>query len=71
MATKRLKRFNKKTRRVRNKPRQKSGKRWVTAIVAAETTLRRTGSYDKARQSLRNQALLNARRLFGSIGERL
>ena len=71
MATKRLKRFNTKTRRVRNKPRRKSSKPWVTAVFAAESTLRRTGSYDKARQSLRHQALSNARRLFGSIGERL
>lgn len=71
MTTKRLKRINKKTRRVRTNKRRKSGKHWVTVVGAAESTLRRTGSYEKARQTLKNQALSNARRLFGSIDERL
>lgn len=71
------KRFGKKTRRVRNKSnkrgksKSRSGRQWITAVGAAEMTLRRTGSYDKARQTLRNQALSNARRLFGAVGERL
>jgi len=71
------KRFGKKTRRIRNKSnkrgksKSRSGRRWITAVGAAEETLRRTGSYDKARQTLRNQALSNARRLFGAVGERL
>lgn len=72
-------RFGKKTRRVRNKSnkrgksksKSRSGRQWITAVGAAEETLRRTGSYDKARQTLRNQALSNARRLFGAVGERM
>lgn len=68
-------RFGKKTRRVRIKSnkrgKSRSGRQWITAVGAAEMTLRRTGSYDKARQTLRNQALSNARRLFGAVGERM
>ena len=46
----------------------KTGKKWVTAIDAASSTLKKTGSINAARKSLRKQALNNARRLFGSIG---
>ena len=49
----------------------KKGKKWVTAITAAQTTLSKTGSISKARQALKVQALSNARRLFGSVGEKL
>jgi hypothetical protein len=49
----------------------KSGKQWTTAISAAAKTLQQTGSIEKARQSLRKQALANARKLFGSVGEKL
>jgi hypothetical protein len=49
----------------------KSGKQWTTAIAAASKTLKKTGSIVKARQSLRNQALSNARKLFGSVVEKL
>jgi len=49
----------------------KSGKQWTTAISAASKTLEKTGSITKARQSLRKQALSNARKLFGSVGENL
>jgi hypothetical protein len=44
-----------------------SGKKWVTAIDAAQSTLKKTGSINKAKSSLRKQALSNARKLFGSI----
>ena len=43
------------------------GKKWTTAIEAAESTLKNTGSISAAKQSLRKQALSNARKLFGSI----
>ena len=46
----------------------KPGKKWVTAIEAAKKTLHKTGSLSSARQSLKKQALTNARKLFGSIG---
>ena len=42
-------------------------KKWTTAIEAAQETLSKTGSLDKARSSLRKQALTNARKLFGSV----
>ena len=48
-----------------------SGKRWVTAIAAASKTLDRTGSIRVARKTLRRQALINARKLFGSVGEKM
>ena len=41
-------------------------KGWVTAVDAAERTLRHTGSLKKARSALRLQAYQNARKLFGS-----
>jgi len=57
---------NSKNRTMRkNKP----GKKWITAISAAENELKRTGSVQKARLTLRKQALTNARKLFGSIGK--
>jgi len=68
MATKR---YNKRTKRGRTKKRRNNGKKWVTAVSAADTVLRKTGSVDKARTTLRTQALRNARRLFGSVGEML
>jgi len=45
-------------------------KKWLTAVDAAQNTLKKTGSLSKARTSLRLQAYQNARKLFGSIGER-
>lgn len=50
------------------KPGKKTGKKWVTAIQAAQQTLSKTGSIEAARKSLRKQALTNARKLFGSVG---
>jgi hypothetical protein len=75
MATKRYKRNNKQTKRGRMQKRsrknRKYGNHWVTAVTAADSTLKRTGSYEQARETLRVQALRNARRLFGSVGEML
>lgn len=45
----------------------KPGKKWTTAIDAAKKTLDKTGSVKAAKQSLKKQALINARKLFGSI----
>jgi hypothetical protein len=45
----------------------KTGKKWITAIEAAQKTLKKTGSLEKAKKSLRKQALTNARKLFGSL----
>ena len=49
----------------------KQNKKWKTAIEAAQSTLTRTGSLKKAERALKIQALANARRLFGSVGEGL
>lgn len=45
----------------------KTGKKWTTAIEAAQKTLSKTGSLTAARKSLKKQALTNARKLFGSV----
>ncbi len=69
MATKRnrmsRRRQNKRTRKYGGK----KGKKWTTAIDAAQKTLEKTGSLSKAKASLRSQALANARKLFGTIGK--
>jgi len=57
-----------KSRRVRG-GKSKSGKKWTSAIESASQTLKKTGSIEAARASLRKQALSNARKLFGSIGK--
>jgi hypothetical protein len=67
MATKRNRQKKNKTRKMRGSKKTQSGKKWVTAIDAAQKTLDRTGSITAARESLRKQALFNARRLFGSV----
>lgn len=46
----------------------KTGKKWTTAISAAQKTLAKTGSLQAAKKTLRKQALTNARKLFGSVG---
>jgi hypothetical protein len=51
------------------KNRKNKTRRWRTAIEAAQITLTKTGSLNKARKSLRAQALANARRIFGSVGQ--
>jgi hypothetical protein len=45
----------------------KTSKKWVTAVDAAQATLKKTGSLSKARMALRMQAAKNARKLFGSV----
>ena len=50
---------------------KKSGKKWITAIDAAQKTLNKTGDIEAARKSLRKQALTNAKKLFGSISSTL
>ena len=61
------KRFKNSKKRMRKTQKQKSSKKWVTAMEAAQNTLSKTGSYKAAKKKLRNQALINAQRLFGSI----
>jgi hypothetical protein len=46
----------------------KTGKKWTTAIDAASHTLEKTGSISAAQKVLKKQALFNARKMFGSIG---
>ena len=66
MATKR----NRMSKRRQNKyTRKHGGKKWTTAIDAAQKTLKKTGSLKKAKKSLRSQALSNARKLFGTVGK--
>jgi hypothetical protein len=59
-------RRNKHNKKNRTK-RSKTGKKWITAISAAQKTLNKTGSFNKARLVFRAQALSNARKLFGAI----
>ena len=69
MATKRYKKskaLRRKTIKMRKVP--KTGKKWVTAIEAAQNRLEETGSITAAKEVLRKQALTNARKLFGSVG---
>ena len=72
MATRRnrmsRKNYNKHTRKYGG---QKKSKKWTTAIDAAQSTLKKTGSLKKAKASLRSQALSNARKLFGTVGKSL
>ena len=72
MATKRYTKRRKPNKRTQKKRKPvKKSKQWVTAVTAANATLKQTGSFDKAKEALRTQALRNARRLFGSVGEML
>lgn len=65
---------NKNTRTKKNKTNKRNnknyhgGKQWTTAIEAAQKTLKKTGSLKKAQKALKLQALSNARKLFGSVG---
>lgn len=54
--------------RKRRTLKKRTGKKWTTAIDAATKVLKKTGSIEAAKESLRKQALFNARKLFGSIG---
>jgi hypothetical protein len=67
MATRRYRKSRKHNRKSRKMRGGKPGKKWTTAIEAAQSTLKKTGSLDAARESLKTQALSNARKLFGSI----
>ena len=68
MTTRRNTTHKKRNKRFVKRYGGKTGKKWTTAIAAAQKTLRKTGSYEKAKQSLRKQALSNAKKLFGSVG---
>jgi hypothetical protein len=61
-----------KTRKMRggkkSNRKTKTGKKWTTAIDAASHTLEKTGSISAAQKVLKKQALFNARKMFGSIG---
>jgi hypothetical protein len=57
------------SRKMHGSRKNKSSKKWLTAIDAASKTLEKTGSITAAQESLRKQALFNARKLFGSIGK--
>lgn len=61
-----LKTKHRKTHKKKSRKMHKSRK-WITAIDAAQKTLVKTGDIKKARQSLKKQALYNARKLFGSV----
>lgn len=65
MQTRRHRSRKHKSRRMRG---GKTGKKWTTAIEAAQKTLAKTGSIQAAKKSLKKQALTNARKLFGSVG---
>jgi hypothetical protein len=67
MSTRRYKKTNKSNKSRRRKYGGKSGKKWTTAIESAQKTLKKTGSLNAARNSLRKQALTNAKKLFGSL----
>ena len=71
MATRRNKPTLKKTRTARKsgKKSRKPQRTWTTAIEAAQTELEKTGSVTKAHRALKAQALLNARKIFGSVGK--
>lgn len=58
---------NRKHKGTQKKYKKSSSKKWVTAIKAAQSTLKETGSLQKAKLALKKQALFNARKLFGSV----
>jgi len=62
-----MQRFTSKKRK-RGGKKNKTGKKWTTAIDAASKTLKKTGSLKAAKSVLNKQALQNARKLFGSVG---
>ena len=71
MATRANKYKKNKHNKTKKNKKMKKGKRWVTAINAAQKELNKSGSLNKARQALKVQALSNARKLFGSVGEQM
>jgi hypothetical protein len=63
-------RHNRKLKKNKSKKSKTHKKKWTTAVDAAQSALKKTGSLSKARTALRLQAYQNARKLFGSVGER-
>jgi len=63
MATQRYRKIKVK----RSGTKKHRGGKMKTALSAANITLKKTGSLNEAKKSLRKQALINARKLFGSI----
>jgi len=64
------KRKNKKSKMYRKKNKTyKKNSAWVTAVGTANEVYEKTGSFEKAREKLRNQSIINARRLFSSVNE--
>lgn len=69
MGRRKSRRFRGGKKGKRRTRRRGTGRRWVTALEAGQYELSRTGSFSRARTALQRQALYNARKLFGSIGE--
>lgn len=67
MATRRNKLSKRKRSGLKQTKKMRGGKKWKTAIQAAQSTLKQTGSLEAAQKTLKAQALANARKLFGSI----
>jgi len=67
MISNRKKNSKNKTKKINLFNKTNVGKKWVTAIQAANHTLETTKSLKAAKESLRRQALYNARKLFGNI----
>jgi hypothetical protein len=63
----RNKKYSKKNKSRKHKKQTLLGRNWITPIEASNRTLQKTKSFDKARETLRKQSLINARKLFGAI----
>jgi hypothetical protein len=66
MKQSRNKKYSKKNK---SRKQQKTllGRNWISAIEASNKTLQKTKSFNKARDILRKQSLINARKLFGAL----
>lgn len=69
MDTTRHKKIKKNRTKKQTKKYYKTGKKWVSAIESAQKILAKTGSFKAAKENLKKQALLNARKLFSDIGK--
>jgi len=58
----------KPVKKMKTSKKTKTGKKWTTAIDAASMNLQTTGSLTSAQEILKKQALYNARKMFGSVG---
>jgi hypothetical protein len=56
-----------KNKTKKNNMKKNKKEKWETAIQVARKTLKQTGSLEKAKIALNKQALINARKLFGSV----